>query len=71
MIGATMTAVGTPAADKRLERAEPLGRRRCARLHGARELGIERRHRHRHLDQLVFRHLLQNVEIAQHQRRSW
>ena len=55
--------------DQLPQRFEPARRRRGARLHGARELGIERRHRDRHLDQIALGHARQDVEIAQHQRR--
>ena len=69
MIGATMTTVGMPAADSASSAPSRFARRRGARLHGARELRIERRHRHRDLDEIALGHRLQDVEIAQHQRR--
>ena len=49
--------------------SRPFRRRRGPRLHGARELGIERRHRQRDLDQIAFRHPLQNIDVAHDQRR--
>ena len=42
--------------------------RRGARLHHARELRIEARHRERDLDQVAPRHARQNVDVARHQR---
>ena len=51
------------------QRLETAARRRRARLHGARELGIERRHRQRDLDQVALGEPRQDVEIAQDQRR--
>ena len=69
MTGATMTEVGTPASTSRCERLEPLVGRARARLHGAGELAVERGDRERHLDQAALGHRLENVEIAQHQRR--
>ena len=58
-----------PASANCLHRLQPLRRRRGARLHGARELRIERRHRQRDLDQIALRHPRQNVDVARHQRR--
>ena len=58
-----------PAADKLPQRLEPARRRRRARLHGARELGVERRHRERDLDQIALGQPRQDVEVAQDQRR--
>ena len=58
-----------PASDKLPDRFEPARRRRGARLHHARELGIEARHRERDLHQIAPRHARQNVDVAQHQRR--
>ena len=49
------------------KRLQPPRRSRRARLHGPRQLWIERRHRHRDLDQPALRHARENVEIAQHQ----
>ena len=69
MIGATITEVGTPAWAKTAQGLEPPHRRRRARLHLARQFGIERRHRKRDLDQFALGHPRENVEVAQHQRR--
>src|SRR6185312_1864457 len=44
-------------------------RRRRARLHLARQLGVERRHRQRDLRQLALGHAGEDVDVAQHQRR--
>ena len=65
MIGATITAVGTPAADKLPHRLEPRAGRRRARLHRARELGIERGHRQRDLGEVALGHARQDVDVAQ------
>ena len=46
-----------------------LRRRRGARLHHARELRIEARHRERDLDQVAPRHAREDVDVARHQRR--
>ncbi len=51
------------------QRLQPPHRGRCARLHLARELGIERGHRQRDFRQLALGHARQNIEVAQHQRR--
>ena len=67
--GATITDAGTPAAHNLPQRIEPARGRRRARLHHARELGIERRHRQRDLDQIALRHAGEDVEVAQDQRR--
>ena len=48
---------------------EPAHRRRRARLHLARQLGVERGHRQRHLGELALGHAGEDVEVAQHQRR--
>ena len=58
-----------PARRQLPQRLEPAARRRGARLHGARELRIERRHRDRDLDQVALRQPRQDVEVAQDQRR--
>ena len=50
---------------ERLDRLEPLLRRRRARLHLTRQRPIERRHRDEDLDQPVARHRREQVEIAQ------
>ncbi len=52
-----------------LQRFQPLGRRRGARLHGPRELRIHRRHRDADLHQVALRHPRQDVEVAHDQRR--
>ena len=69
MTGATMTEAGTPASTRRCERLEPLVGRACPRLHGARELAVERRHRQRHFHQAPLGHRRQQVEIAQDESR--
>ena len=52
-----------------LDGVKPALRRRGARLHGARQFAVERRHRERDLGQSLGRHRPENVEIAQNQRR--
>ena len=51
------------------QRLQPPHRRRRARLHLAREFGVERSDRERDLGELALCHAGENVEIAQHQRR--
>ena len=61
--------VGIPASDNRLQRLKPPRRRRCARLHGAGQLRIQRRYRNRHLGEIALGHPRQNVDVAHNQRR--
>ena len=46
------------------DRGEPLQRMRRARLHAPRQIGIERRHRDRDLDQAVGRQSREQIDIA-------
>jgi len=70
---AGMTALPKSSWDSCLhqlpERIEPSRRRGSARLHGAGQFRIDRRHRDRYLDQIALGHAYEDVEIAQHQRR--
>ncbi len=64
-----MTDAGMPAARNWSQRLEPARGRCRARLHDARKLCIERRHRQRDLHQIALRHAGEDVEIARDQRR--
>ena len=68
-MGATMTDVGMPAAASCAQRIEPARRRRRARLHDARELWIERRHRDGDLGEIARGHAAEDIDVARDQVR--
>ncbi|KAH2821212.1 hypothetical protein KXV85_002907, partial [Aspergillus fumigatus] len=60
---------GDAGLRQHLDRLQPFRRRRGARLHGARQFRIERRHRQRDLGKVALGHAREDVDIARHQRR--
>ena len=68
-MGATITPTGHARLAEHAHRLQPLRRRRRARLHGAREVAVQRRDRERDRGEPALCHAGEDVRIARDQRR--